>query len=575
LPRKILLADDSVTAQNMGRKILTEAGYEVITVNNGAAAMKKISEAKPDLVVLDVHMPGYGGLELCQRLRETPRFSRIPVLLTVGKLEPFRADDARRVKADAFVIKPFEASELLAVLTGLEDKIVPAMPDFGDDDKDWRVRLRIPAPYMKRGKRHEERADESVPAPAEKTALASEAAADQVAGVPAVAVSEPVFQEATGEKPAAAGVSTAAQFVDERTQGAAPVHVDVETATAPILPAVVEESAPSASVAPAREASTSNAASSVPAAESTAVDEVSAALASLAPVGGDTTTVQSPDVQPAEGVSKNSSGDEAIGEAETFAGPRWIAEEVAVTEEESAVALDLEMQRGYVSFAAADAARFANYGSVSSEPAPTEPQTASPTQTIVYDAEVADQVAAYFEGREDLVCSQIAAATIADEEIAKTEIVAGDITQSDANEEDSGKPDSSVDGTVAPDAEEKAAYAVAGADGVPVGLGAAVESSETSQTTGVDGPSPLHLAELATAWEQWKQVRDCTVNPELAPIAEASATHSETVTQTIQTDIPKDADEAAEIASIVDSVLADLKPKLMAEIARKIGKGKK
>jgi len=54
LARKILLADDSVTAQNMGRKILTDAGYEVITVNNGSAALKKIIEHKPDLIVLDV-----------------------------------------------------------------------------------------------------------------------------------------------------------------------------------------------------------------------------------------------------------------------------------------------------------------------------------------------------------------------------------------------------------------------------------------------------------------------------------------------------------------------------------------
>src|SRR6202158_5879496 len=65
LARKILLADDSVTAQNMGRKILTDAGYEVVTVNNGSAALKKILEQKPDLIVMDVYMPGYSGLEVC------------------------------------------------------------------------------------------------------------------------------------------------------------------------------------------------------------------------------------------------------------------------------------------------------------------------------------------------------------------------------------------------------------------------------------------------------------------------------------------------------------------------------
>ncbi len=125
MARKILLADDSVTAQNMGRRILADAGYEVITVNNGSAALKKIAEHKPDLVVLDVYMPGYSGLEVCQRIKDTTETARVPVLLTVGKLEPFKPDEAKRARADAFIVKPFEASELLSALTKLEDKIVP------------------------------------------------------------------------------------------------------------------------------------------------------------------------------------------------------------------------------------------------------------------------------------------------------------------------------------------------------------------------------------------------------------------------------------------------------------------
>ncbi len=165
MARKILLADDSVTAQNMGRKILTDAGYEVVTVNNGSAALKKIAESKPDLIVLDVYMPGYSGLEVCQRIKENRETARIPVLLTVGKLEPFKPEEARRARADAFVVKPFEASELLSALTKLEDKVIPqaepykqgrfakavasvdAEPDaekFGDKDAGWKARLRIP-----------------------------------------------------------------------------------------------------------------------------------------------------------------------------------------------------------------------------------------------------------------------------------------------------------------------------------------------------------------------------------------------------------------------------------------------
>src|SRR5450755_3895815 len=121
----------------MGRRILSEAGYEVVTVNNGPAALKKLAELSPDLVILDIYMPGYGGIEVCQRIKENLETSNIPVLLTVGKLEPFKADEARRVHADAHLVKPFEATELLAALMKLEDKIVPR---------------RTPAPVGKAGK---------------------------------------------------------------------------------------------------------------------------------------------------------------------------------------------------------------------------------------------------------------------------------------------------------------------------------------------------------------------------------------------------------------------------------------
>ena len=184
MARKILLADDSVTAQNMGRKILADAGYEVITVNNGSAALKKIAEQKPDLIVLDVYMPGYSGLEVCQRLKEVGETSRIPVLLTVGKLEPFKPEEAKRVRADGFIVKPFEASELLSALSKLEDKVVPRADSskpgrfarataaieegrydktmaIEEDDTGWKRRIAFPSK-----KKKEKPAEEDVDDPA-------------------------------------------------------------------------------------------------------------------------------------------------------------------------------------------------------------------------------------------------------------------------------------------------------------------------------------------------------------------------------------------------------------------------
>ncbi len=120
---KILLADDSMTAQRMGAKILSEAGHEVVVVSNGAAAARKMLEFCPDAVVLDVYMPGYNGLELCERIKKTRETAHIPVLLTVGKLEPFRPEEGKRVHADAVVIKPFEASELLRSIGSITGEI--------------------------------------------------------------------------------------------------------------------------------------------------------------------------------------------------------------------------------------------------------------------------------------------------------------------------------------------------------------------------------------------------------------------------------------------------------------------
>jgi CheY-like chemotaxis protein len=193
LARKILLADDSVTAQNMGRKILADAGYDVITVNNGSAALKRINELKPDLIVLDVYMPGYSGLEVCQRIKEQDETAHIPVLLTVGKLEPFKPEEARRVRADAHIVKPFEASELLTAITKLEDRMVPQQAegsrfssssagverfDSGSGsgsrkseskteiDSSWKNRIRFPA---KKKKEEPEPAPEDVAAAAGAT----------------------------------------------------------------------------------------------------------------------------------------------------------------------------------------------------------------------------------------------------------------------------------------------------------------------------------------------------------------------------------------------------------------------
>ncbi len=127
---KVLLADDNITAQRMGSKILTDAGYTVVPVSNGAAAVKKIASEKPQLIILDVYMPGFTGLEVCDKVKRDSETARVPVLLTVTSMEPYSPEDGNRVKADGVLIKPFEATDLLAVVRKLEDKLnAPPVPE--------------------------------------------------------------------------------------------------------------------------------------------------------------------------------------------------------------------------------------------------------------------------------------------------------------------------------------------------------------------------------------------------------------------------------------------------------------
>ena len=142
---KILLADDSMTAQNMGKKILVDAGYDVVAVSNGAAAIKKVASERPDIAILDEYMPGYTGSEVCERIKAAAETARIPVLLTVGKMEPFDPEKANKVRADGVMIKPFEASDLIAAVQSIAQRLLA--PRIASRDIDTSVKLQSPSRY--------------------------------------------------------------------------------------------------------------------------------------------------------------------------------------------------------------------------------------------------------------------------------------------------------------------------------------------------------------------------------------------------------------------------------------------
>jgi twitching motility two-component system response regulator PilH len=579
LARKILLADDSVTAQNMGRRILTDAGYEVTTVNNGSAALKKIAELKPDIVVLDVYMPGYGGLEVCQRIKENKETTRIPVLLSVGKLEPFKPDEARRVRADAYIVKPFEASELLTALTKLEDKIVP-QPEpikpgrlakaiaaveeapansFGDAESGWKERLNIPHPAVK-GTDPEpvpaastKATDGSVEEPESKTsaALPTDITSEEIAAIRAAAAAM---------KAAAENVAAADPVQVESSEALTPVSASepaVEIPSFAIEPEPVEEESPATFASAAQADTVSEAISDIrtdASAEAASVElpqpveetkpEPVAAVSEVAETSSiDTDRALNPDAEVMAALaSLGSSSDtpfepdfksalDVVVAASTITGPRWIAEPVPLSLEEASFVLEQEMEKQYAAFAAADA-----------------------------------------------VCAKLTAGAISASSFDSSSVVVAEAPPvlSEAPQGPAAGPDATTT--------EESGEAFAAAAGASVSA-VAVTSTEAADTDTKDPGEAQRDSELAAAWTNWKQIRESILGSQTAVHLSAVAEPSTLVADSNQ---PQASTESAEpasvesakspeepntsdaISSIVDNMLAELKPKLMEEIAKKL-----
>lgn len=113
---RILLADDSPHAQRMGERILREEGFEVVSLTDGDAAMLRLADVDPDLILADVFLPGKSGLDLCRHVKGDPSRRHIRIVLTAGLLEPFDEEEATRAGCDAILKKPFEASKVMETI---------------------------------------------------------------------------------------------------------------------------------------------------------------------------------------------------------------------------------------------------------------------------------------------------------------------------------------------------------------------------------------------------------------------------------------------------------------------------
>jgi len=105
---KILIVDDEEHIRFLYYEELTEAGYEVITADSGYQLIEKIEDEKPDLIVLDIKMVDYNGLDLLQDIRN--KFYNMPVVLCTA-YDTFK-EDMKSIAADFYVIKSFDLTEL-------------------------------------------------------------------------------------------------------------------------------------------------------------------------------------------------------------------------------------------------------------------------------------------------------------------------------------------------------------------------------------------------------------------------------------------------------------------------------
>src|SRR5687768_8910799 len=113
MPKKILLADDSITIQKVVELTFSDGDYEVVATNNGAKAIQKLSEMRPDIILSDIIMPEKNGYEVCEYVKSHPEYRHIPVILLTGTFEPFDPDRAEKAGCDAVVTKPFESQSLI------------------------------------------------------------------------------------------------------------------------------------------------------------------------------------------------------------------------------------------------------------------------------------------------------------------------------------------------------------------------------------------------------------------------------------------------------------------------------
>ena len=111
--KTVLIVDDSPTEQMIMVKALNGRGYNIITANSGDEAIEKISSKHPDIVILDVVMPGINGFQVCRQIKQSEETKDVKVVMVTGKDQDSDKFWAKKQGADDYITKPFHPNELI------------------------------------------------------------------------------------------------------------------------------------------------------------------------------------------------------------------------------------------------------------------------------------------------------------------------------------------------------------------------------------------------------------------------------------------------------------------------------
>jgi CheY-like chemotaxis protein len=117
--KRILLADDSPQALRLGEQLLSGQGIQVVSVTDGATALRRLADVDPDVLITDVFLPNKDGFELARFIKAQPEWKHIGIIFAAGMADKFDEQDAKNAGAEAVLRKPFEATALIAAVQPL------------------------------------------------------------------------------------------------------------------------------------------------------------------------------------------------------------------------------------------------------------------------------------------------------------------------------------------------------------------------------------------------------------------------------------------------------------------------